>query len=239
MQDVRFIVSAGKFKQGFCPKTYDDLLSSIVEQLAVTPNQDYSTFVQGNVMPTSNEGPWLKDGIEWWVFRNETGTYEPMTFSTLQGFVDIGTLIWWSGTIANYSLYWDSSRWIHCDGRALNRVTYSDLFARIGIGWGVGDGVTTFNIPDQRDSMIAGASADSGGAAMTKMGDGTALLKSRTYQEHWHDGIPGDPSGTSDGLEIGDSFTGPPVAITSTNVSHDYIRVLPPYNAWVPLYRVR
>lgn len=34
-----------------------------------------------------------------------------------------------------------------CDGRALNRGTYSDLFALIGTIWGSGDGVSTFNIP--------------------------------------------------------------------------------------------
>ena len=34
-----------------------------------------------------------------------------------------------------------------CDGRALNRGTYSDLFSLIGTIWGSGDGVSTFNIP--------------------------------------------------------------------------------------------
>lgn len=38
--------------------------------------------------------------------------------------------------------------WLWCDGSALSRVDYSGLFARIGTQFGVGDGSTTFNIPD-------------------------------------------------------------------------------------------
>ena len=34
-----------------------------------------------------------------------------------------------------------------CDNRELNRIEYSQLFELIGIVWGKGDGVTTFNIP--------------------------------------------------------------------------------------------
>ena len=44
-----------------------------------------------------------------------------------------------------------------CDGRALNRGTYSDLFALIGTIWGAGDGSTTFNIPDLRDKFLRGS----------------------------------------------------------------------------------
>lgn len=39
-------------------------------------------------------------------------------------------------------------RWLLCDGSAVSRTTYSDLFALIGTAFGVGDGSTTFNLPD-------------------------------------------------------------------------------------------
>jgi len=38
--------------------------------------------------------------------------------------------------------------WLWCDGSALSRIDYADLFARIGTTFGQGDGSTTFNIPD-------------------------------------------------------------------------------------------
>lgn len=45
---------------------------------------------------------------------------------------------------------------IECDGRAINRITYSDLFAEIGTVWGIGDGVNTFNVPDLRGEFLRG-----------------------------------------------------------------------------------
>lgn len=40
---------------------------------------------------------------------------------------------------------------LYADGSALNRVQYAELFKVIGTTYGVGDGTTTFNIPDQTD----------------------------------------------------------------------------------------
>lgn len=41
-----------------------------------------------------------------------------------------------------------------CDGSAVSRDTYSELFDVIGTTWGEGDGSTTFNLPDLRDVWI-------------------------------------------------------------------------------------
>jgi len=37
--------------------------------------------------------------------------------------------------------------WLYCDGSAVSRTTYSELFAAIGTTYGVGNGSTTFNLP--------------------------------------------------------------------------------------------
>ena len=46
--------------------------------------------------------------------------------------------------------------WLECDGSAISRTTYADLFAKIGVTHGSGDGATTFNIPDYRGRFIRG-----------------------------------------------------------------------------------
>lgn len=51
--------------------------------------------------------------------------------------------------------------WLFCDGAAINRVTYANLFAAIGTDWGVGDGSTTFNVPDMRGVYPKGAGTTS------------------------------------------------------------------------------
>lgn len=46
--------------------------------------------------------------------------------------------------------------WQYCDGSALSRATYSELFAVIGEEYGPGDGSTTFNLPDLRSRVPVG-----------------------------------------------------------------------------------
>ena len=48
-----------------------------------------------------------------------------------------------------------------CDGSAVSRATYSELFEVFGETYGAGDGETTFNLPDFRGHFLRGA----GGAA--------------------------------------------------------------------------
>lgn len=45
---------------------------------------------------------------------------------------------------------------VNADGRAISRTTYSAYFALVGTTYGVGDGSTTFNIPDLRGKNIVG-----------------------------------------------------------------------------------
>ena len=45
-----------------------------------------------------------------------------------------------------------------CNGAAVSRTDYANLFAAIGTLYGAGDGSTTFNLPDARDRVLQGAS---------------------------------------------------------------------------------
>lgn len=46
---------------------------------------------------------------------------------------------------------------LFCDGSAVSRVTYSKLLGVIGETYGSGDGLTTFNLPDYRETVLVGA----------------------------------------------------------------------------------
>lgn len=56
-----------------------------------------------------------------------------------------------------------------CDGAAVSRSTYAALFAVISTTYGVGDGSTTFNLPDMRGLFVRGAGAH---GTMTKAAGG-------------------------------------------------------------------
>lgn len=49
-----------------------------------------------------------------------------------------------------------------CDGSAISRAAYPELFAVLGIKAGAGDGVSTFNLPDLRGEFIRGWDAGRG-----------------------------------------------------------------------------
>jgi hypothetical protein len=56
------------------------------------------------------------------------------------------------GAIMKISSEWkiySGSEWLTCDGSAISRTAYADLFAAISTTYGSGDGVNTFNIPTQ------------------------------------------------------------------------------------------
>jgi len=64
---------------------------------------------------------------------------------------------------------------LECNGSVISRTTYSALFAVIGTTYGVGNGSTTFNIPDLRGEFIRGfdngRGADIGRSIGTSQGD--------------------------------------------------------------------
>ena len=48
--------------------------------------------------------------------------------------------------------------WLLCDGSAVSRTTYANLFAVIGTTYGTGNGSTTFNVPNLTNKFIQGNS---------------------------------------------------------------------------------
>ena len=64
--------------------------------------------------------------------------------------IPAGTILEFGGTSA-------PSGYLGCDGAAVSRSTYATLFTAISTTWGVGDGSTTFNVPDFRRRVPVGS----------------------------------------------------------------------------------
>lgn len=60
------------------------------------------------------------------------------------------------GSIVYHAADAEPDNFLECDGSAISRTTYADLFAEIGVVFGVGDGSSTFNLPDLRGEFIRG-----------------------------------------------------------------------------------
>lgn len=58
------------------------------------------------------------------------------------------------------------SGYLLCDGSAVSRTTYAGLFAILSTTYGVGDGSTTFNLPDLRQRFPMGKAASGTGSTL-------------------------------------------------------------------------
>jgi microcystin-dependent protein len=65
-------------------------------------------------------------------------------------------------TITPYAGSSAPTNWLLCNGAAVSRSTYADLFSAIGTTYGVGDGSTTFNLPDLRGRTPVGVDSSAG-----------------------------------------------------------------------------
>lgn len=231
-------VTAGQLPAGVC---YDhdenSRLQAYAARLLVSLDAAFATFQYGDVAPTSDLGPWFNTtDNNWWVWDNTVAAYIPLEPAAVTGQVPVGTVLNWAGTIAAIPTFFNAlgGEWNFCNGVAISRTTYSLLFGIIGTQYGVGDGVSTFNIPDCRDQMVAGANADDTGTAKTLISDGAALTKSRAYIDHWHQ------AAAADGLDVISGGSNRSVGgALGPKPSGAALRVLPPYISLAYVIRVK
>ncbi|NER46988.1 MAG: hypothetical protein F6J92_09860 [Symploca sp. SIO1A3] len=71
--------------------------------------------------------------------------------------VPIGTIMAYGGSIQSNAVErLERDGWLFCDGKAVSRIKYSELFEVIGSFFGGGDKSTTFNLPDLRGRFLRG-----------------------------------------------------------------------------------
>lgn len=84
----------------------------------------------------------------------------------LTNLVPVATIQAYGGTVA-------PGGWLLCDGSQVSRTTYANLYAIVGNAFGVGDGSTTFNLPDLRGRFLRGI--DNGAGVDPDTGTRTAM----------------------------------------------------------------
>lgn len=75
---VQFDVTAGALPEGLSTDP-QGLLQAFADSLSITPTVPWSSFVVGAAQPTSDVGPWFKNGKELWVWDTVAATYVPFT----------------------------------------------------------------------------------------------------------------------------------------------------------------
>ena len=95
--------------------------------------------------------------------------------SDLLGMVPSGTVLYFAGSSA-------PAGWLKANGAAVSRTAYAALFAAIGTTYGLGDGRSTFNLPDLRGEFIRGWDDGRGVDTPRPMGSAQA----DAVRQHYH-----------------------------------------------------
>lgn len=103
-----------------------------------------------------------------------------------------------AGAVQAFAMSTAPTGWLKANGDAVSRTTYAALFAVIGTTYGVGDGSTTFNLPDLRGEFVRGLDdgrgVDTGRTIGTAQGD---ELKSHAHEYLPAVGAAASPSAAS------------------------------------------
>lgn len=132
-----------------------------------------------------------------------------------------GMMMPWGGSAA-------PTNWLLCNGAAVSRTTYFRLFGAIGTAFGVGDGSTTFNVPNTMGRTIIGAGSGSGLTARTvgqSGGTETDTISIAQMPAHDHGGATGaaTPTGTVNATtDTGVTAAAQDTATTSSTGSHTH-----------------
>jgi microcystin-dependent protein len=110
--------------------------------------------------------------------------------------------------------------WLLCNGQAVSRVTFATLFAILGTAFGVGDNLTTFNLPNYTNRVPVGA----GGLYATAATGGSkdAIVVSHTHTET----SPGDFITGSVSADTGSSsgiFSGPTGVFSVSDGNSEFV----------------
>lgn len=116
----------------------------VVSGLIQKPGADYTVSSAGGGTVSFTTAPPNGTSIVIFAYQTMPGGNIPTSDS-----LPTGSVVWFAATTA-------PAGYLACNGAAISRTVYADLFAVIGTTHGAGDGSTTFNLPDLRGEFIRG-----------------------------------------------------------------------------------
>ncbi|MBU2702278.1 microcystin-dependent protein [Sporomusaceae bacterium BoRhaA] len=86
------------------------------------------------------------------------------------------------GTVNYFARQFPPEGWLLCDGREVLRDVFADLFNMLGTSFGIGDGKSTFNLPDLRGEFIRGLDVGRGVDTGRQLGS----VQADDTKSHYH-----------------------------------------------------
>lgn len=159
---------------------------------------------------------------------DSSGNITPSTTFT-QASVPTGSMIAFAGP--NSSI---PAGFLYCNGQAVSRTTYSNLFSVMGTGWGIGDGSTTFNVPFTSGLFLRGQDDGTGNdpaasartaipASGGNSGDNVGSFQESAISDHNHNEVVSAASGSGVGVQTVPAATGP---LANSNVQTNGAQII-------------
>jgi len=150
-------------------------------------------------------------------------------------FIPIGGILIYGGQTAT-----PPSGFVGCNGQAISRTTFANLFDVIGTQYGVGDGSTTFNVPDfrtnesfPRGALNDGARGTEGGESEVTLATGEMPIHTHIQNSHTHVytgiGSVGNGFGGEAGLQTTGLTTGATTAVNQDAGNDEAHENKPPF----------
>jgi microcystin-dependent protein len=215
-----------------------DAIRRIAQILAAMDNFFADTGCSTELPAATDPADFFADGFNeiWpeycdslWVYLDNEDVYAAFNKSTYEDIGPNWRLISTSngliyeevGSVKDFAGSTIPAGYLECNGQAISRTTYAALFAVIGTTYGVGDGGTTFNLPDTQGRVIIDDGSGAGLTARTlgqSGGSETHTLSTSQLAAHQHNvtGTQSQSGGTNLPLM---STTGASASVTATNAA--------------------
>lgn len=122
---------------------FTDMFMTWFEEMKGQLSEDAAGHLQAEIDNITDE---IGDGD---ISEIGDGTVKGAILSLSNAGVVVGSMTIFAGSVV-------PDGYLLCDGQAVSRMEYADLYAVIGTTWGAGDGSTTFNVPDMREVAPVG-----------------------------------------------------------------------------------
>jgi len=135
-----------------------DSLPTVLRHCTISfpDSEEFHSLVRGALFLLSDEANWEEFGS-----LTVTQTADVFRDVLVRFFGDdcmqlpVGTILEFAGVSLPAGFLW-------CEGQAISRTTYAELWNKVGEAYGIGDGSTTFNLPNRKGRVGLGEDIDIG-----------------------------------------------------------------------------
>ena len=155
------------------PEGSSHLYTTLLEKLKLAGIEDNADVNLLNTISSSGTGvSIIKEVVNKNIKLKTLKASNNIIFTITDDDITISSNVLFTGAIVGAIVNSSPNGFLPCKGGLVSRTLYSNLFSVIGTTFGVGDGSTTFALPDYRGKFLRGLGGNSAGDFVTTQNEG-------------------------------------------------------------------